>query len=227
LLAVVVSEREVFVDVVIIATDCARELAMVLERIPRRGVRSIVVVDNGSTDNTGLIARDHGAVVLRSKRGGHGLACARAIAHLDALPNHPHIVVFIDPNGPEDPAALPALVDALKAKRAELALATNNDSKARRPLQDRAMLGLIKAIYGHRFAEISNFRAIKYPALVALGMCAEGEGWSVEMMVKAVRLGLDIVEIPVGRFSEARPGRPQSKGTSRKLFRILRHAAAR
>lgn len=89
------------------------------------------------------------------------------------------------------------------------------------------MLGLIGVLYGHNFTELSGFRAIRYPALVALGMSAEGEGWDVEMMVKAVRLGLHIAEVPIARMAEASETPKRGKGTGRKLMRILRHATAR
>jgi len=220
-------DPEVLVDVVIVARNCARALQQTLERIPRRGVRSVVVVDNASTDNSGQVARDLGAVLLRAPRGGYGSACRRAIRHLHALPNRPGIVVFIDPLGPEDPAGLPQLLAPLEANSAELVLATDQSQKGENGFREKAMLGLIGVLYGHNFTELSGFRALKYPALVALGMSAEGEGWDVEMMVKAVRLGLHIVEVPIPRANTVGKGSHRGKGTGRKLMRILRHAAAR
>lgn len=221
------ADTDVLVDVVIVARNCARALKLALERVPRRGIRSVVVVDNGSTDNSGQVARDLGAVVLRAPKGGYGHACRRAIQHLHALPNRPGIVVFIDPLGPEDPAGLPQLLAPLQGDTAELVLATDVERHGDAGFREKAMLGLIGVIYGHSFTELSGFRAVKYPALVALGMSAEGEGWDVEMMVKAVRLGLNIAEVPVPRAHEAAEGCHRSKGTGRKLMRILRHAAAR
>jgi glycosyltransferase involved in cell wall biosynthesis len=218
------------VDVVIVARNCAASLDVTLERLPRRGVRSVVVVDNGSSDETGQIARDHGAVVLRSPKGGYGRAARRALRHLEALPTAPGIVVFFDPTGPEDPAELDRLLVPFRHERAELVLATSPDHFKRRDLEDRAMLGLIGVIYGHSFAELSPCRAVRYAALVALGLNAEGEGWNVEMLVKAVRLGLHIVEVPLERV-EKPPALGHNKrgrfATSRKLLRILRHATAR
>ncbi|MCP4448822.1 MAG: glycosyltransferase [Myxococcales bacterium] len=221
------AETEVLVDVVIVARDCARALKMTLERVPRRGIRSVVVVDNGSTDNSGQVARDLGAIVLRAHRGGYGNACRRAIRHLHALPNRPGVVVFIDPLGPEDPAGLPLLLAPLRTETAELVLSTDVEKHSDSGLRERAMLGLIGVLYGHNFSELSGFRAVKYPALVALGMSAEGDGWDVEMLVKAVRLGLHISEVPIARAHETGEGCQRRRGTGRKLMRILRHAAAR
>ena len=228
----VAADAEVLVDVVIVAHDCANALKRCIERIPQRELRSIVVVDNGSTDHSGQVARDLGAVVLRAPEGGYGRACRRAIRHLNALPNRPQIVVFIDPLGPHDPAGLLALLKPLQSESAELALAMEpGDVHSKNGLRERAMLGLIGVLYGHRFTELSGFRAITYPALVALGMSAEGEGWDVEMMVKAVRLGLRISEVPIPHLQQVSEGSHRDshrdKGMGRKLMRILRHAAAR
>ena len=220
---------KLLVDVVLVARNCAAALDATLTLLPRRGLRSVVVVDNGSSDETGQIARDHGVVVLRSPQGGYGLASRRALQHLETLPTAPEIVVFLDPQGPEDPTDIDRLLAPFRHERAELVLATSPEP-ARGVLQDRAMLGLIGVIYGHNFAELSPCRAVRYAALVALGLGAEGEGWNIEMLVKAVRLGLHIVEVPLARVEK--PGvvghnRRGRFATSRKLLRILRHAAAR
>jgi hypothetical protein len=56
---------------------------------------------------------------------------------------------------------------------------------------------LIRAIYGHRYTDVSPFRAIRYPALIALGLRDPGYGFLVEMQVKALKTGLRIAECPV------------------------------
>lgn len=183
-----------------------------------------MVVDNGSTDNTGQVARDHGAVLLRETTGGYGTACRRALRHLEDLPMTPSIVVFIDPLGPEDPQDIDRLLAPFRHENAELVLASFSDDGGK-AFSERAMIGLIAAIYGHGFSDLSSFRALRYAALVALGLSAKGEGWNVEMLVKAVRLGLNIVEVPVSRIDK--PMAPRRGGTGRKLMRILRHATAR
>ena len=221
---------ELVVDVVIVARNCARALDDTLTRLPRKGVRSVVVVDNGSSDATGQVARDRGAIVLRAPKGGYGTGCLRAQRHLETLPNPPNVVVFIDPRGPEDPAELGALLEPFRNDNAELVLAMDPAERARPAVTDRAMLGLISVLYGHNFHELSAFRAVRFSALVALGLGDARDAWNVEMQVKAVRLGLHIVEVPIARRLEKAGGLGDTrKGVSagRKLLRILRHATAR
>jgi hypothetical protein len=65
-------------------------------------------------------------------------------------------------------------------------------------------------------------RAIRFPAWIALGMSDRGDGWDVEMLVRAVKLGLACDEVVLPR-----PGDRRSPGYRRALFHILRHATMR
>ena len=52
-------------------------------------------------------------------------------------------------------------------------------------------------MFGVRFTDLGPFRAIGYRKLLELGMVDRDYGWTVEMQVKAARLGLRCCEIPV------------------------------
>jgi glycosyltransferase involved in cell wall biosynthesis len=221
--------RSLVVDVVVPARDAASELAPTLAAIPSRMVRSVVVVDNGSTDSTAQVALDAGAVVVREPRVGYGAACRRAVDHLAALPEPPEVVVFLAPDGVDDPRDLPRLLGPIRKDNAELVIGVRPEAPAGQ-LGARVAVGLIGAIYGHRFENVDPYRAIRFPALVALGLRDRGSGWNVEMQVKAVRLGLHIDEVAVapGHSPHHRRRMIDSVGkTGRMLFHILRHATVR
>jgi len=78
-------------------------------------------------------------------------------------------------------------------------------------------------VYRHRWSGVGPVRALKFPALVALGMRDRGAGWDVEMLVRATKLGLtsDEVRLP------AEEGTVRTKVGSRALLHILRHATMR
>lgn len=225
------------VDAVIPARNHASTLGQVLRELPSRRLRSVVVVDNGSTDNTAEVARDAGAVVLHEARPGRGAACLRAQSHLEALPQPPDVVVFLGADGGDDPADLATLLVPIEADNAELVVGVRQREgrSAPRP-HTRVAIGLINAIYGHKFDDLGPFRAIRFPALVALGLTDRGSGWGVEMLVKAVRMGLSIAEVPV-TARKPRDGVRRAPGvggaidsvgaTGRVLFHILRNATAR
>ena len=55
---------------------------------------------------------------------------------------------------------------------------------------------LIRLLYGFRYGDLGPFRAIRFPALLQLGMIDCTYGWTVEMQIKAIRQGLRITEVP-------------------------------
>jgi glycosyltransferase involved in cell wall biosynthesis len=206
------------IDVVVPARDHAATLADVLRALPHRALRSVVVVDRASTDRTAEIARDAGALVLREPSGGYGAACQRAAAHFGALPRQPDVVAFVPGDRPSAASALLELVEPIVAHGAELVVGAE---PGRRRLGVRVVQSLVETVYRHRFGGIGPVRALKFAALVALGMRDRGDGWDVEMLVRAVKLGLTCDEIALP--GDARATRVGSGA----LLHILRHATMR
>ena len=208
------------IDVVVPARDHAATLPAVLKGLPARDVRSVVVVDRASRDRTAELARDAGALVLREPSGGYGAACQRAQAHFSALPRVPDIVVFVPADRPCAAGVVPALIAPIAERGLELVLGTD---ATKHRLGERVVIGLIDTVYRQRWSGVGPVRALKFPALVALGMRDRGDGWDVEMLVRASKLGLtcDEVDLP----SEEAVGR--TKVGTRALLHILRHATMR
>lgn len=213
------------VDAVIAARNHAATLGDVVAQLPMRRLRSVVVVDRDSGDATGQVARDAGCVVLRQREAGYGAACRRAIAHLEALPRSPDAVVFVAADGSDPPGEIERLLEPIENDNAELVIGVRPG--AGRGADSRLVLGLIGVIYRRRFADLSPFRAVQFPALVALAVGDGGSGWDAEMQVKAVKLGLRIVEVPVEEGGGGAAGGGRLSRTGRMVFRILRHATAR
>ena len=207
------------IDVVVPARDNEASLRQLLADLPAREVRSVVVVDRASRDRTAEIARDAGALVLREPTGGYGAACQRAQAHFQALPRVPEIVVFVPGDRPVAASAVMPLVEPILARGVELVVGVQ---AGRRGVAEKLTTALIDTVYRHHWSGVGPVRALKFPALVALGMRDRGDGWDVEMLVRAVKLGLscDEVALPGALRHDARIG-------SRALLHILRHATMR
>lgn len=207
------------VDVIVPAHDHAASLAPLLRDLPHRKIRSVVVVDRNSTDRTAEIARDAGALVLREPSGGYGAACARAMMHFQSLPRVPDVVVFIPGDRPSAAAAIGALVEPIGERGVELVLGVD---PGRKRVGEKLAVRVLETVYRHRWSGVGPVRALRFPALVALGMSDRGDGWDVEMLVRAVKLGLSCDEVVLPADS----GR-QTKVGARGILHLLRHATMR
>ena len=223
------------VDVIIPALDEERALPRVLAEIPRPPVRRVVVADNGSRDRTAQVAREGGAEVVHEPARGYGRACLTAIAHL--APDPPEVVVFLDGDHSDHPAELPSLLSPIAEGRADLVIGSRTRGAAERgALTPQQRVGnaiacaALRGFYRARYTNLGPFRAIRWETLRALGMRDLDYGWTVEMQVKAARLGVPHVEVPVSYrrrigVSKVSGTLRGTLGASRKiLWTLIRHA---
>ena len=162
----------------------------------------IVVVDNGSTDGTGELARQAGATVVREGRRGYGYACrAGVLAAGDA-----DVIVLLDGDAADETSDLPRVLEPLLGGRADLVVGSRvAEPGSREPgsmsiqqiLGNRLATFLILHLYGMEVTDLGPLRAIRREDLLALGMGEMTYGWSVEMMAKAIRAGYRYREVPV------------------------------
>lgn len=206
------------IDVVIPALNEELALPQVLREIPRPPVRRVVVADNGSTDATADVARAHGAEVVTEPERGYGAACLRALAHLSLNP--PDVVVFLDGDHSDHPAELPLLIDPISNHRADMVVGSRALGR-REPgsLSPQQRVGnaiachALRILYGARYTDLGPFRAIRWDTLQSLNMRDRNFGWTVEMQIKAARLDVRAMEVPVSY--RARVGVSKVSGTLR------------
>ena len=205
------------VDVIIPARDEADTIAAVVRSVPRAWVREVVVVDNGSRDDTAARAQAAGARVVSCPEAGYGRACLAALA---ALPPD-GIVAFMVADGSDDPRELPRLVDPIVADEADLVLGSRMkgyvEPGAMPPWQSvgsRVAAAGLRLRFGQDATDLGPFRAIRRDALDALGMRDPTYGWTLEMQIKAARAGLRVREVPVA-WRARRGGSPKVAGTLR------------
>jgi len=80
---------------------------------------SILVADNGSTDQTAACARKAGANVVPADRPGYGSACLAALAEIS---NETEIVLFVDGDGSDDPTDAEAILSPIISGEAQLVI---------------------------------------------------------------------------------------------------------
>lgn len=187
------------VGVVIPARDEALALPEVLPRLPP-WLAEVVVADNGSRDETATVAARLGARVVSEPRRGYGAACLAGIA---ALSPDVDTVLFMDADAADDPADIPALLAPLAAGEASLVIGSRVAQALPGALTPQQRFGnalacaLMRGIWGGRFTDLGPFRAIRREALAKLAMDDTTWGWTVEMQVRALRLGFPVAEVPV------------------------------
>jgi len=178
-------------------------------------IANIVVCDNGSRDRTADIARRAGATVVHQPVAGYGLACLTAI---DALQEVDYLL-FVDGDNAFATEQARPLIEAIE-RGADLAigsrvLGTMEPGALTFPQQfgNRLASFLIQRLWGGEITDLGPFRAISYPAYRRLEMRDRRFGWTVEMQVKAIQQGMNVVELPVD--TRRRLGRSKISGTLR------------
>lgn len=190
------------VGVIIPAFNEALSIKKVLQDLPKNIITEIVVVNNGSTDDTALIAEQNGVVVLTENRRGYGWACLKGMEYLKK--KDIEIIVFLDGDYSDDPKEIIQLIQPIATKEYEFVVGSrvlgNRQRGALKPHQifgNKLATFLIRVFFGGKFTDLGPFRAIKQESLEKLSMTDKTYGWTVEMQIKAVKQGLKYIELPV------------------------------
>lgn len=189
------------VALVIPVLDEEATIGDVVRAVPREVVREILVVDGGSRDATVELAKGAGARVVAASRAGYGAACREGADAADASCS---IIAFIDGDGSDDPAEISRIVAPVAADEADFVIGSRSrglrepGSMSAHQLLAGHLAGIaIRSLYGVRYTDMCPLRAISRPALERLGMREMTYGWNLEMQMRAARMGLRIVELPV------------------------------
>ncbi len=209
------------ISVVIPALNEEEPIADVVRACLTTGLpREVIVVDNGSTDQTAERARAAGARVVSAPRG-YGRACAAGVA---ALSPACEIVVFLDGDGSDCPELMERLVRPIIDRRQDFVIGSRTRGQrekgsmnAQQILSGRAAGLLTRLLYGVRYTDMCPFRAIRRDSLDSLGMREQTYGWNLEMQMRAARAGLRILEVPVDHRCRT-GGESKVSGTLRGTF---------
>lgn len=166
-----------------------------------QGLIEVIVADNGSTDGTAAEAAEAGAKVTAQPERGYGAAC---LAALDAVDPDTTIILFMDADLSDIPEEAHSLLAPIIAGEADIVigsrtLGTVDPGAMSAPQKFGNWLApfLVRLIWRARYTDLGPFRAIHRNALERLRMADRDFGWTIEMQVRAAKIGLRITEKPV------------------------------
>jgi glycosyltransferase involved in cell wall biosynthesis len=211
------------VSVIIPTLNEAENLERVLPQLPE-GLHEVVLVDGRSTDDTVAVARRHipGVRVVTQVGKGKGDALREGIEAATG-----NVIVTLDADGSADPAEIPDFVDRLR-DGADFAKGSrfldgggSSDITALRRLGNRALVGLVNALYGTRYTDLCyGYNAFWADCIPDIAV--DCPGFEVETVVnlRVTNAGLDVVEVP--SFEHDRLFGASNLRTFRDGFRVLR-----
>jgi glycosyltransferase involved in cell wall biosynthesis len=210
------------ITVIIPALNEQEPIAAVVRDCQTTGLPGeIIVVDNGSTDQTAERARAAGAKVVSQPIAGYGRACA---AGIHALAPECDIVVFLDGDGSDCPEFIPQLVGPIQRGKQDFVIGSRTRGERERGSMNlqqvfagRVAGLLLRLFYGVSYSDMCPFRAIRRDALEKFGMKETTYGWNLEMQMRAARAGLRILEVPVNHRCRT-GGESKVSGTFRGTF---------
>ena len=193
--------------VVLPALNEEQTIGDVIRNIPQDipGVRSVrvLVIDDGSTDQTSARALEAGAEVLHHP-ASHGVGAAFQTALARAAALSPDLIVFMDSDGQFDPAHIPALIAPVLSGQADFTSASRFKDPALTPLMpwlkrwgNRVMSRLVSRIAGQTFYDVScGMRCYSREAAMHLHLLGTFT-YTQEVFLNLAFKRLRIVEVPI------------------------------
>ncbi|MFH1841362.1 MAG: glycosyltransferase family 2 protein [Candidatus Nealsonbacteria bacterium] len=191
--------------IVIPAYNEEENIGFVIEKIPRsiEGVSEIkiLVVDDGSTDNTARMSKEKGAVVVsHQKNKGLGLAFRTGIE--ESLKFKADLIVNIDADGQFDPNDIQKLISPILKGEADMVTATRfKNSTPQIPLfkkwGNKLFTGLVNFLTKEHFTDTQcGFRAYSKEAVLHLNLFGRFT-YTQEVFICLLNKGIAIKEVPV------------------------------
>jgi glycosyltransferase involved in cell wall biosynthesis len=162
---------------------------------------SVIVVDDGSTDKTAEIAKKAGVIVIEHKENeGYGKSLIDAIN--EAIKRKANYIITLDADGQHNPDDIPKFIKALEEGYDIVAgsrfLSEKSWGSWKRHLAIKALTFQAYIFSGLKLTDIqSGFRAYNTNIFKKISLKNTGMGFSVELPIKAKKLGYKFAEVPI------------------------------
>jgi glycosyltransferase involved in cell wall biosynthesis len=192
------------VSFLIPAYNEAATIGEVLDRIERLDFdKQVIVVDDGSTDETGAIAEQHGATVIRQPNRGKGAAIRAAIPHVDG-----DIAVIQDADMEYDPVEVPELIEPILRGAADVVFGSRlSGGRPQRAylfwhlVGNRFLSLLTNVLYNTTLSDMeTGYKAFRVDVLRSLDLREDDFGVEPEITGKVCKQKLRVYELPISYY---------------------------
>ncbi|MEM4000664.1 MAG: glycosyltransferase family 2 protein [Saccharolobus sp.] len=205
--------KEIEVSVIIPTLNEEETIGICIEKVKRvfekYNINGEIIVSDSSNDNTPIIARSMGAIVVTPDRRGYGYAYRYAFRYAKGK-----YIVIGDGDDTYDFSEIPKLLEPLIRGEADLVIGSRfkgRIEKGAMPLHHRYIGNPLLTFFLNLFFKAgisdahSGFRAIRRDVLEKLELKSDGMEFASEMIVEACRKNLKIKEVPINYYRRKNP----------------------
>ena len=203
------------------ATTIGEVVASVPRRIPQVREVEVIVVDDGSSDGTAIVALAAGADHVERHRSNRGLVAAYRNGMNAALASGADVVVHLDGDGQHDPRYIPRLVAPIIFGEADVVVGVRPLAEATEISEVRRRGNQVGSWVFRRVMKMpisdatSGYRAFSREAVLRLNVISEYTH-TLETLIRSARMRLAVTEVVV-------PAHPRSNGESRMTRSVTRY----
>jgi len=217
------------VAVLIPAFNASRTIFELVRRIAKLiELQNIIVVDDGSSDNTSCLAREAGAVVLCHRENrGKGEALKTGFRHV--MDGCYHGVISLDADGQHDERFIPLFLQIALQKKADILIGSRMDLVGQMPwirvLTNRITSACISALVGQKIPDSqSGYRYIRTDVLKVLRLRTSHYETESEILMQAGRKGYRIDSVPISSiYGEEKSAIRPMRDTLRFILLVMRN----
>lgn len=203
------------VVVVMPAYNAARTLRMTYTELPHEAVDMVILVDDGSTDDTVAVARELNLKLFLHDRN-YGYGANQKTCYAEALRAGAEIIVMVHPDYQYDPRLLPDIIRPIQSDDADVVLGSRLKSGSAlsggmpwwKYVSNRFLTGVENWVFARHLSEYhTGYRAYRREVLERVNFTANSDKFifDQEIIAQVVEAGFRITEVPVPTryFAEA------------------------